>query len=217
MTGSALYIYILSTFKRTDKSTQVFEAITDTIRDMRLRFQSNDFKAINTALIIGTIGNYSVALPSDFGHLIGSVMMKETVGDREYPPLMKISIERYNDLYGSRFNTNVGNRLTGNPMHFCIFNGNLLVGPPVDRTSYEFRFAYTQEDELDIDTSTDPVPFSQYRKCLRYGVLKELYLGLENYQEASNWGSLYETELAKIAENDYNNTKGSEPMSYNGI
>lgn len=218
MSGSDFYTYVLAILKRTDKSTEVFQAITDTIRDMRLRFNSENFKTISTALTIGTIGNYSVAMPTDFGHLIGGVMVKETVADRDYPPLNKLSIGAFNEKYSSRFNTSSGNRLTGNPVDFCVFGGNLLIGPPVDKTTYEFRIAYTQEDGVEINSATSDVPFSdRYRKTLRYGVIKEVYVGLENYEEANIWSSLYEADLGKIADNDYKNSKGEEPLVYNGI
>jgi len=218
MLGSDFYAYVLRILKRTDKSTEVYEATTDTIRDMRLRFHSEDFKTINTALAISTIGDYSAALPSDFGHLIGDIMVKETSADRDYPSLNKISIERYNELYASRYNTAVGNKLTGTPIHYCIFSGDLLVGPPVDKTTYAFRFASTQEDGVEIAAATTNVPFTdRFRKTVRYGVLKEVYVGLENYQEAEIWSNLYEADLAKIIENDKTNVRDSLPLSYNGI
>lgn len=218
MTGSAFYTYCLAIIKRTDKSTEVYEAMTDTVRDMRLRFLSEDFKSINTALAISTIGNYSVALPSDFGHLIGDVMMKDTSSDESYPSLNKISIEEYNQKYSDRFNTAVGNKDTGIPYDYCIFGGNLLVGPPVDKTTYEFRFAYSTEDEVEVSSVTANVPFTdRYRKTVRYGVLKEMYLLLENYEEADLWSKLYEADLQKIIENDRQNVKDNLPMKYSGI
>lgn len=218
MSGSDFYTYVLSILKRTDKSTEVYQAMTDTVMDMRLRMLSEKFKTISTALTIGTIGNYSVALPTDFGHLIGSIIVKETVADRDYPSPLKISISLFNELYANRYDTNVGNRMTGNPMHYCIFGGNLLVGPPVDKTSYEFRIAYTTEDATEIASNTTLVPFTdRYRKTVRYGVMKEVYVGLENYDEANIWSTLYEADLVKIIENDKQNVKDDEPIQYNGI
>jgi hypothetical protein len=218
MTGLNFYTYVLAILKRTDKSTEVYQSMTDTVRDMRLRFLSEDFKSINTALTISTIGNYSSALPSDFGHLIGDVMIKETSADESYPPLNKISIEEYNSKYPDRFNTTVGNRMTGFPYDYCIFGGNLLVGPPVDKTTYEFRFAYSTEDEVEISSGTSNVPFTdRYRKTVRYGVLKEMYLSLENYEEADVWSKLYEIDLQKIIENDKQNVKDNLPIKYSGI
>lgn len=218
ITGSETYTYCLAILKRTDKSTEVYQSITDTVRDMRLRFRSEDFKSINTALAISTIGNYSAALPSDFGHLIGDVMMKETASDEDYLSLNKISIEEYNRKYSSRFNTAVGNKDTGIPYDYCIFGGNLLVGPPVDKTTYEFRFAYSTEDEVEINSATSNVPFTdRYRKTVRYGVLKEMYLLMENYEEADLWSKLYEIDLAKIIENDNQNVKDNLPIKYSGI
>ena len=43
MTGLEMYNYVLQTFKRTDKSTAIYQAITDTIMDIKIRFLSEDF------------------------------------------------------------------------------------------------------------------------------------------------------------------------------
>lgn len=218
MTGSAFYAYCLRIIKRTDKSTEVYEAMTDTVRDMRMRFLSEDFKTVSSALTITSIGNYSTSLPSDFGHIMGDVMMFDGSSDEEYEPLRKISIERYNDLYSSRYNSAVGNKLTGSPRHFCIFDGNLLVGPPVDKTSYTFRVTHTTEDGVEIDSTTTDVPFTnKYRHIVRYGVLKNTYLMLENYEEANVWSALYETDLQKLVDNDKLNTRDNLPIKFNGV
>lgn len=218
ITGANFYTYCLAVLKRTDKSTEVYQAMTDIIRDMRLRFLSEDFKSINTALTISTIGNYSVALPSDFGHIIGDVMMKDTSADESYPPLNKISIEEYNKKYPDRFNTAVGNKMTGIPYDYCIFSGDLLVGPPVDKTTYEFRFAYSTEDGVEISSGTSDVPFTdKYRKTVRYGVLQLMYEGLENYEEADKWELKYERDLVKIIDNDRLNVKDNLPIKYSGV
>lgn len=218
MTGANFYTYVIDTFKRTDKSTQVYQAMTDVVMDMRLRFQSESYKTISTALTISSLGGYSVALPTDFGHLIGDVICKETTQDIDYDPLNKISIQEFNDKYSARFNTAYGNKLAGIPTDFCVFGGNLLVGPPVDRTTYEFRLAYTQESATDITSVTTSVPFTdKYRKCVRYGVLQLLYEGMELYEESDKWRERYEIDLQKIIENDKQNVRDNGFIAYSGI
>jgi len=218
MTGANFYTYILSTLKRTDKSTEVYQAMTDVVMDMRLRFHAQDYKTISSALTISSLGGYSATLPTDFGHLIGGVSVKETVQDIEYPPLNKLSIQSFNEKYGSRFNAAYGNKLAGPPEDFCLFGGNLLIGPPVDRTTYEFRIAYTQESATEITSVTTSVPFTdKYRKCVKYGVLQLVYETLENYDEADKWAEKYERDLGKIIENDRQNSKDSEFIRYQGV
>lgn len=218
MTGQAFYDYCLAVIKRPDKSTEIYQAMADVIMDMRLRFYARDYEKFSTELAISSIGDFSVALPSDFGHNIGKVSVRDSASDQSYPPTDKISIDTFNKLYAQRNNTAVGNRLTGPPNHFCIFGGNLLIGPPVDKTTYKFKMTYTQEDAPTIDASTTLVPFTdKYRKTVRYGVVKEVYLILENYQEADAWSTLFEQDLAKIVNNDNANRRDDEPIYYNGV
>jgi hypothetical protein len=218
MTGAELYVYVLSILKRTDKSTEVYESITDTVMDMRLRFHAEDFKTISSELTIATIGNYSATLPTDFGHIIGDPVLRDTAGDQEYNSPDKISIQRYNELYGDRYNSAVGNRNAGTPIHYCIYGGDLLVGPAVDKSTYVLRIAYTQEAATAIVAGTSSVPFTdRYRKTVRYGVLKEIYLLLENYEEAKIWSDLYEGDLQKIINNDQSNVRDDQQIQYHGV
>lgn len=219
MTGAQLYTYILEVFKRTDKSTEVYEAITDVVMDMRLRFNSEDFKTTSANLSgCSSIGDYTLTLPTDFKRIIGDVMVRDSSSDQAYDTLAKISIQEYNVKYPDRFNTSTGNRNTGTPRHYCVFGGDILVGPPVDKTTYLFKISYSQEAATDITSATSDVPFSShYRKTLRYGVLEQLYLMMENYEESTLWGNKYREDVGLIVLNDMNNVKDNAPAVYSGF
>lgn len=218
MTGPNFLAYVKRTFKRTDKDTELYEAMTDTVFDVRLRFYSQDFKTRSTALTgCTTEGDYSLTLPTDFGHIIGQVAVKETDADADYPPLVKISIEEYDRLYPDR-TLDADNRLKGVPKHFCIYGGNIFVGPCVDKTTYEFYINYTEEDETDITASTTSVPFTdRYREVIKHGVLMRMYRDLEMYDEASIYEAKYEQGIAKIAANDETNSNASGSIEYSGV
>ena len=114
MTGAEFYAYVIRKFKRTDKSADAYEAMTDTIADMRLQFLSA--KYIEEAyLSIATLGEYRLPFPSDMGHFIGTINITETVSDDVYPALIKISKQRYDELYPDRLLTNLSNVSTGTP------------------------------------------------------------------------------------------------------
>ncbi len=218
MTGSNFLTYVKTILKRTDKDTEIYQSTTDVVMDMRIRFHSEDYKTISSELTISSIGNYSASLPTDFGHLIGNPILRDTASDQEYDDPTKVSIEEYNRMYGDRYNSAVANKNTGTPVHYCIFGGDILVGPPVDKTTYVLRIAYTQEAATEVSASTDPVPFTdRYRKTVRYGVIKEMYLLLENYEEAATWSNLYENDLMKIIDNDRQNTSDELTIAYNGV
>ncbi len=218
MTGAEFYAYLLRTLKRTDKSTEVYEAMTDTAFDMRLRFYSEDFKTRSSALTgCTTVGDYSLTLPTDFGHLIGQVSMKDDSSEQDYLPLLKISIEEYDRLYPDR-QLDAASRDTGVPRHFCIYGGEIFVGPCVDKTTYDFVINYTQEDATDIVAGTVLVPFTdKYREVVKHGVLMRIYRDLEMYQEADIYEVKYEQGIAKIMANDEINSSATSVVRYSGI
>lgn len=209
--------YVKKTFKRTDKDEEIYQAITDTVMDIRVRFKAEDFKE-EAYSDITVVGDFKISLPDDFAHLIGMPILKDTSNDQIYPPLRQISKERYDELYYDRIASTVANRLTGVPYHFAIYGREIFVGPAVDKTTYRIQLNYTTEDAEEITALTADVPFSaRHRKTLRYGCMKELYLMLENYQEAEAWSNLYEADIPKIINNDMDNIADSGAMSYNGI
>lgn len=217
MTGAEMLAYIKRTFKRTDKDTEIYEAMTDTVMDIRLRFKSEDFK-FEAYASPSDVGDFKLALPDDFAHLIGDVTVMDTDNDNTYRPLKKISKQRYDELYFDRLASDASLRNTGIPIHFCLYGRELFVGPCVDKTSYRFQVNYTTEDAEEIASDTADVPFSErHRKTLKYGVMRELYLMLENYQEADAWGVLYETDLKRIIANDEENITNTGSIIYNGV
>lgn len=217
MTGAQMLAYVKRTFKRTDKDQEIYDAIRDTVMDIRVRFKAEDYKE-EAYSDITVVGDFKISLPEDFAHLIGRPILKNTSDDSTYPPLRQISKERYDELYYDRISSTVSNRLTGTPVHFCLYGREIFVGPAVDKTTYRVQLNYTTEDAEEITASTAVVPFSnRHCKTLRYGAMKELYIGLENYQEAEAWSNLYEADIPKIINNDLDNIADSEPISYNGI
>jgi hypothetical protein len=218
MTGQEFRDYVVRKFKRTDKDTELYEATTDVISDMRLQFLSEDYKEEAYSSGISAIGEYKLGLPSDFGHMIGDVTVTDTADDEDYWTLRKISKAEYDDRFPERLLTNTGKMDTATPRYYCIFGRQIFVGPVPDKTTYRYQFNYTTEDSEDITLATDPVPFTdRYRNILRAGVLAELFDGLENYEEASYWRTMFLDGLSKIAVNDDTNTNDDDPIAYGGI
>jgi len=105
MDGATFYAYVLRKFIRTDKSTEVYEATTDTIANMLIKFKSDDFKEEAYITGISAVGDYQIALPSDFGHLIGNVSVIDTSDDNAYCEMNKISKQTYDEKYADRLLT----------------------------------------------------------------------------------------------------------------
>ena len=98
MTGQQVRDYIVkSGFKRTDKDDELYSALTDVVREMRLEFPfqetSSDDAIIDT---IASLGEYAVDVNPDFGLLISTVIM---VDGNTGIPLDKISKAEYDRKY----------------------------------------------------------------------------------------------------------------------
>lgn len=217
MLGSDLYNYILKKFKRTDKSDEVYQAITDTIADMRIQFDAEDFKEEAYATGITTLGEYKMALPSDFGHIIGDITYVDTTSN-DVRTLNKISKQAYDDKYGDRLYSSYSDTYSGTPLDFCIYGKQLFIGPVPDSVDYKYQMNYATEDYSEITASTADVPFSgKNRNLLRNGVLAELHDGLENYEESGYWRAMYTNGLSKLISNDNGNISDSDATCYSGV
>ena len=95
MTGADFAIYVKNKFRRDDKDTELFEATTDTIALMRMEFKSDEYSEEATISGVATIGDYRLAVPGDFGHIIGKLSITDTSDDQDYSPLIKLSKQKY--------------------------------------------------------------------------------------------------------------------------
>lgn len=208
-------------FKRTDKDTEILESTTDVISDMNVRFKSEDYKEETYVAGISTIGEYQIALPSDFGHITGNVSIIDTAGDEYYPELDKISKNTYDRLYPDRLLSDTGKMNLDVPRQFCIYAGQLYIGPVPDLTTYQYQLNYTTENTEAIVSGTAVVRFTaelRHRNILRNGVLFELHDGLGNYEEASYYKQLYLHDLQAIIDMEIVNSNAtSENVAYHGI
>ena len=217
MTGSEVYAYVLRKFKRTDKETESYEAMTDVIADMRLQFLSAKY-AEEAYLAISTLGEYRLPYPSDFGHFVGTITVTDTTDDSEIGILSKISKKKYDELYPDRLLTATSNMSVGVPQHFCVYGEQIFIGPVPDKITYRYSINYTTEDFTSIASDTADVPFSnKYRNILRAGVLSELHNGIENYDEAEYWAGKFGEGLSKIASSEKFDEQDDSAVEYSGF
>lgn len=220
MTGSEFYAYVLQVLKRPDKSDEVYTAIADTVMDMRSRMLSDEHATTYT-YVSGTltIGEYTLSAPSDLGHIIGDVMIRDDAADDAYNPLTKITKEEYDALYSDVLNDSVGNRDTGVPIHWCFYGGKIYLGPAVDKTTYEFTINYTTEDTPTYTSASTSIAFTdQFREVVRAGVLFRMFRELEQYDASDRWKAVYDEGIQNIIANDEHKTGGSAlGMEYHGI
>jgi hypothetical protein len=200
MTGSDWRDYVLrSGFKRTDKDTELYEATTDAVQEYRRRFMFDEAATDSTTTDTITVaGDFKLNIESDFGMILGVSVEDSDTG----MPLIKVSKAEYDNLYPS---VNVDND-TGYPRHYCIYGGQIYIGPIPDRTTYLFRLNYCKRAGT-ITSSTTGVPFTDvYRDMLCDNVLGRLNKGLEEFDKANYYLSSAETYFKQaISRENQNN------------
>lgn len=191
MTGSDFRAYVLRKgFKRTDKDTELYEATTDAVQELRRRFMFDEAeKEITTTDTISVAGEYQFANESDFGLISGVIVEDGDIGI----PLIKISKAEFDQRYPS---INVDTTLTGFPKYFTVYAANIYVAPRPDKLTYVFRVSYSSSGGTVI-SSTDPVPFTDvYRDILCDLVLSQLYDGLDEADKSNFYRQKFETGFA---------------------
>lgn len=189
MTGSEWRDYILRLgFKRTDKDTELYEATTDGIQEMRRRFMFDGAEVETTTTDTITVaGDYHIDVEDDFGLVLGVILEDTNTGT----PLRKISKHEFDLLYpGIHVDNN-----NGYPRDYCIYAGQILIGPFPDRVTYVYRVSYSQRAGT-ITSSTTGVPFTNvYRDVLANLVQSKLYLVMEEYDKANLYRQIFETSF----------------------
>jgi hypothetical protein len=217
MTGAEFLAYVKRVLKRTDKDTEIYESTTDVIADIRMQLKTEDYKENIAITGISTLGEVTLSLPSDFKHLIGDVVFVDDASGYT-KVLNKISKQTYDIMFGDYLHSAVTDMNTGIPSSYCLYGNEILVGPVPDSISYEYYINYTTEDFAEITAVTADVPFSgKYRKILRYGVLADVYEGMEFFEEANQWRALYVDGLMKIKITDDKNVDDKECVAYHGF
>ncbi|TXH47460.1 MAG: hypothetical protein E6Q97_27115 [Desulfurellales bacterium] len=203
MSGSELYDYIIRTFKRTDKSAEVYDAITDTLMDMceEFGFEENKVEAYTTAGI-SALGDYKIDLPDDFGHLIGDV--RWTDQDDSYT-LTKLSKQQFNEMFPEQ---DCDDPDDGEPTHYCVFGKQILLGPVPDRTTYEYQIDYAKFLADPVTSASSDVMFTDNaRECVKFGSLARLYEVIEEWDNAARYSQKYDLELAEFVAREKKNTR----------
>ncbi len=203
MSGSEIYDYIVRTFKRTDKSAEVYDAITDTLMDMceELGFEENKVEAYTTAGI-SALGDYKIDLPDDFGHLIGDV--RWTDQDDSYT-LTKLSKQQFNEMFPEQ---DCDDPDDGEPTHYCIFGKQILLGPVPDKTTYEYQIDYAKFlSDAVTSVSSDVMFTDNARECVKFGALARLYEVMEEWDNAARYSEKYDLELAEFVAREKKNTR----------
>lgn len=196
--GEDFWEYVKRTFRRDDKDTEGYEAITDAVQIMRRRFGFDEAETeTETTDEITVLGDYKLDLESDFGLLIGLEVEDTDTGT----PLVQLTKKKFDEEYAS---INIEND-KGYPKHFCIFAGQIQIGPIPDRTSYTYRLAYSKRGGT-VTASTTAVPFTDlYRDILKDCTLWKLNETLEKFDTATYFKGRFEEGFQEAVDREKKN------------
>lgn len=185
MTASDFADYVKRTFKRTDKDTELYEAITDAIQIMRRRFSFDEAQTDTTSTAtISALGTYKIALESDMGLLLNVILQDTSIAF----PLTKITKSEFDGIYADA----ALNIYRGYPSQYAVWGGNIYIGPVPDRTSYTYRLNYSKRAGT-VTSSTTAVPFTDlYRDILKDCTLWKLNETLEKFDTATYYQGRFE-------------------------
>lgn len=212
MTGADFYTYVLETFKRTDKSTEIYKAINDAVQTIVQTYPFEDYKSASYNATIPVLGNYTFDLPADFDQLVGEIQMIDgSIGGQ----LTQISRSEYqrmfaDNLYDSPF--------SGWPTHYNIFGGKVYVGPVPDNTAINYYFDYTLDPSTPITSVTASVPFTNInRKMLKHMTLSNLYNDLEEFDLADQHFSDFQIQYDLLVTKEEKITNPYNRVNYRDI
>lgn len=206
--------YVIRTFKRTDKTTELYDAINESIAEIRRKIRtSREEKETTVTDSITTLGEYKMDVESDFGMFVSDVFIRDS-GDGYY--LTPISKAMFDNLY-SKWGTDASER--DRPRHYCLFAGQILVGPVPDSINYTYVISYTKENYGTVTAATTSVPFTKldYREILKHGCLWRLYALVENDDQAGKYKAFWDTGLSEIETKERRNRRSFVATAYRDI
>lgn len=211
MTGPDFLTYVKKKFKRTDKDDDLYDAITDAIAELRRVYSfDEDETEMTTTAVISALGQYKIAVEDNLGLLQGEIVVLDN--DDSFQ-LIKMSKQVFDQTYPNPAATNVS---MDKPKHFCIYAGNIYLGPVPDKTSYTYRLNFSKRGAT-VNALTTSVPFTKhYREPLREGVLMKAFDGLDDDQfqkYAAKWTFFKDQIMVR----EERNQKGTGAIQYHGI
>lgn len=186
--------------KRTDKNSQIYDALNETIKDIGTRdsFHEYSFQSYTTCVAV----QEDYPLPTTLLQVKHPIRLIEgaATGDSGWN-LTKLSKEEYD------FREPNPNRIspsTGRPTAYCIFSNSILVTPIPDK-AYLLEINWGNVPSSLASNDDLPAYLNIWDETIKHGVLFRMFALLGLYQDADYWRALYETGISRMI--DYNRDK----------
>lgn len=188
LSGPDLYAQFLRTFKRTDKETEFYDALTDTVQELLRRYQFDEVTTSATFTdTISSLGEWRLDGNANVGLLAGDVVLLD--GGNSYP-LFKVTPSEFDRRYP---NPDYVSSDRGTPQVWTYRGGQVWIGPIPDSVSYTYKIAQSARLNADITATTESVPLSAtYRELLKAGCLHRVFESMEAYDKSEYWRGKFE-------------------------
>ena len=190
MTRLQFLSYVIRVFKRTDKDTEIYEALNETIKDVVSRhpFSDYDFQSY----VSTTVGQEDYTLPATLLYLRHPIRMLDgNLSTDSGRPLTFLTKEQYDALEP---NPNRANPDTGKPSHYTIFSNQILLYPIPDSASYLLEINWGKgHGDVELTSGDQTASLgSHWDEVLKWGVLFRVYASVEQHEVGEYWRNLYE-------------------------
>jgi len=194
MTRLEFLTYITSVFKRTDKNTEIYQALNDTIKDIAARHPSEAYSFQSWVPTVD--GQEDYPLPTDLLHLAHPIRCLEgSATNDDGKALVKLTKEEYDVIEP---NPNRTSPDTGEPWAYTIFSNAILLTDIPDDQGWILEINWGKiPTSLDDDGDTSSFK-STWDEILQWGSLWRLFAGIGMYDEANYWEQKYEDPLKGI-------------------
>ena len=203
MTRLQFLAYIQQTLKRTDKDTEIYQALNDTIADIasRGKFMDYSFQSYTQTVV----GQVDYSLPTTLLQLQDPVRLLEgnASGDTGWN-LVKVDKETFDEYEPTPYRTDP---VCGRSIYYCIYANQILLTPIPDLVYLlEINWGIVPAKlQQDIDASA----FSSiWDEIVKFGVIFRMWEVLGMYQDAQYWQARYEAGVARMLSNNKDKTGG---------
>lgn len=203
--------YIVRTFRRTDKTTDIYDATNEAIGEIRRTFATaREEKETALTQQISVLGQYKMDVETDLGLNVSDVFIQDTSNGRYLIPISK---SMFDWLY-TRWGTSAAHR--AKPIHYCLYARQILIGPAPNTIAYNYVVSYSKDDHILVDVTTSSVPFTttDYREILKHGVLMRIFSLVENDEQAQKYGAFWLKGLKEIETKEDRNRRAVIATGY---
>jgi hypothetical protein len=180
--------YVKYDFKRTDKDTELTQAYNDTINSISLLMPHGNYKY--QSWIYTIIGQEDYPLPSNMIHLIHPIRLLDGTGSNDSGyPLEKLTKDEYDEVEP---NPNRTNPSTGKPWGYTVFSRSILLTNIPDKATYLLEINWSKRVVAQAATTDQSLLGAEWDEILKWGTLFRVFAGMERFDEANYWRSMYE-------------------------